>query len=166
MIPIIEGMYPGKFQYSRASSFDISMTESPVFSQPLIWLFAALYWCRKYHDELCIGYILGDQMISFLDDLRNIWSSMTSFKSDLPPLSFPLIKTEKSSINSSLPPDILKLCVWCENPDDGKPCGYCRKCHDEAMRISGVPFSFSSIAREALRKDDSVHPQSVLVAES
>jgi 7-cyano-7-deazaguanine synthase in queuosine biosynthesis len=97
------------------------------FSQMPVWITALLSSGAKDADYLALGYVLGDDAISYLEDIQNIWNAYGGLsKKTLPLLQFPLKKVSKEDIIRKLPLNILKLVTWCENSD--VPCGKCPPC--------------------------------------
>jgi len=88
--------------------------------------------------ELQISYVLGDDAISYLDDINSIYKAYNKIASQpLVPLRFPMTKTCKNQIADALPQQYLDLIVSCEEPRnvndeseifDYDPCGYCAAC--------------------------------------
>lgn len=95
--------------------------------QPYVWLFSYLSLPNKI-DTVAIGYIMNDDAISFLDDIRNIFKAYTMLNDQKIDLSFPIIKFKKSEIwHSSLMIDIRKDVSWCEDESNDN-CGKCDSC--------------------------------------
>ena len=117
------------------------------YVQMPIWLLGIQYFQDNYIDEFQIGYVCGDDMISYIDDIKNIIKSYNPIKFKETIIEFPIIKTHKRDIYSELPKKYLDLTITCENPqisdedyfeytDDKfyskvlpyKPCGDCDPC--------------------------------------
>jgi 7-cyano-7-deazaguanine synthase in queuosine biosynthesis len=95
-----------------------------------IWMFGAIMSLSDY-DELHIGYVMGDQAMSYMDDVKNLWKAYLPFvyNGKLPEIKFPLSKKYKAEMWESLPDDIRQLTVFCENTTyDGNDCGRCDTC--------------------------------------
>lgn len=109
-----------------------------MFSQMPLWVFGILYSGELSNiDEIHIGYVMNDDAISYLDDLKKIYKSFQIIShTKLPKLIFPLIKTPKEQILNELPYNYQKLTISCEDPklalgSDGVEffnCGYCAAC--------------------------------------
>lgn len=129
----IEGMLPHfkpyAFQHYGNAKFEF--VGSSIFSlrQPTLWITGLLYALTSDIDAVNIAYVLNDDAVSYLPELRAIWDSysgLTSLK--LPPLSFPLIKVDKHTLWNDLPDDLKKHVTWCEHPTSITPCGDCHSC--------------------------------------
>lgn len=80
-------------------------------------------------NKVNIGYVMNDDAISFLPEIKKIWKSLGLMKK-LPPLEFPLIKINKRDIISILMneyKEIYDLCWCCESESDVM-CGKCPSC--------------------------------------
>lgn len=118
---------------------DIFITESNGLSyvQMPIWLLGVLFFSDRNIDEFHIGYVCGDDMVSYVDDILKIYNSYKSVKNYDVKLKFPILKTHKDIIYSELPSKYLSLTVTCENPTiiegngdiiDYTPCCHCNPC--------------------------------------
>jgi 7-cyano-7-deazaguanine synthase in queuosine biosynthesis len=118
---------------------DIYITESNGLSyvQMPIWLLGVLFFSDRNIDEFQIGYVCGDDMVSYVDDILKIYNSYKSVKNYDVKLKFPILKMHKDIIYSELPPKYLSLTVTCENPTiiegngdiiDYTPCCHCNPC--------------------------------------
>ena len=109
-----------------------------VFSQLPMWLLGLLFQDNENsnYDEIAIGYIMNDDVISYLKEIKKMWKSFKSIRLGKAKLKFPLIKHTKESIKNQIPIEVFNKTVWCENPNvvvDKKskkyePCGYCHSC--------------------------------------
>ena len=58
------------------------------------------------------------------------------------PLSWlePMKAYDRTEILGDMPPDLIRLCWWCRDPDDGKPCHICSTCKavDPALEANGL----------------------------
>ncbi len=101
-------------------------------------LLAATSAMSKYNNEIWIGYIMGDDAISYLDEIKSIWEINKAFVVDEAKhtkLVFPLVQLKKMEIAYKLPADILKETFTCEAPtiidadaEIWKECGECQTC--------------------------------------
>ena len=66
-----------------------------------IFLFNLALSSKIETNKVCIGYVMNDDAVSFLPEIKKIWKSLGSLKK-LPPLEFPLIQTKKKEIISYL----------------------------------------------------------------
>ena len=105
-------------------------------NQVPIWIFSILYMSQDI-DEIQIGYIGGDDMLSYLDDFQKAYNSFSFIQTNKIPVKFPLKRLSKYDIVLALPNEYAKLVVTCENPKKvttlGKitsyePCCECSAC--------------------------------------
>jgi 7-cyano-7-deazaguanine synthase in queuosine biosynthesis len=113
-------------------------------------------------DNSCcaIGYVMNDDAISYLDDIRAIWKTLGKFTKSgkFPPLIFPLKKVSKHQILAQLPEALLKEISFCEEPDlkddHGKsvykPCRECTSC----KRMLTVTSRHNDHYKEVLKLKD------------
>lgn len=112
--------------------------DSLYFKQIPIWIFGAIFLQSMHFDEIQIGYVMNDDAISYLDEIKKIYNSYKGILDSITPLSFPLTKMKKIQMACELPREYLDLVVSCENPHivDGKkskiieyePCCDCPAC--------------------------------------
>lgn len=119
--------------------------QSPVnFPQPILWIFSLIFSINKYIDEIQIGYVINDDAISFINEIKNVYRSLKPFMDYQKPIKFPLIKETKFKLIDELPKKYLSHVTSCENPNltkisvknknNGnkytfyKPCGGCISC--------------------------------------
>jgi len=144
--------YPGLFLAEETAAIEVATYDRNGFVQPQIWVFAASFVVsRSRFKALQIGYVMGDQMISYLDDLRTLWKSLClfSYSEEPVPLEFPLWRTDKRTMRDALPKHLRELTVFCEYPNRKKPCGRCSKC-DEA----GVMEPSDELLRSSVVESD------------
>lgn len=140
--------YPNaEIKYLKGAEVDINCnTFKYHLSQPMIWIFASMFAVDD-HDEIWMGYVLGDDALGWMEDMRNLYRAYSPFMEiKLPEIKFPLIKEKKSMIIESYFPEKLHGRVsFCENPDlvtiNDKilslPCGHCASCerHERELKI-------------------------------
>lgn len=133
--PIIQRDY-SKFNYVGVT-YKILMNRDGgtlKLRQVPLFILGLLYEIGKEYDEVAIGYVVGDCVISWLDDIRRIWKSYKSLLcGKIPKLTFPLHNyTKEFDICDSIPESIRSYLVWCENPkkagDKFENCGNCLPC--------------------------------------
>jgi len=78
------------FSYlEKTSSIELcNVTTHYNLSQPPIWLFSSFHYLGNI-DEVQISYIMNDDAISYLDDIKNLYDSLLKFSKDKPELCFP-----------------------------------------------------------------------------
>jgi len=93
------------------------------------WVYNLINYLNSEHTEVAVGYVMNDDAISFLDDIRKLWNSYAGLvKETLPPLVFPLIKYTKTFIYGDLHPELKKHITWCESFGPADLCGTCHSC--------------------------------------
>lgn len=123
--------YPETFCYKELSKVLIEASGISYlhFKQIPIWLMSSLYVCGEF-DEIQIAYVMNDDAIAYLEDLKKIHRANRSIAPDIPPITFPLAKTKKESIIETLPEFYLKQISFCEGVDSDIPfCGECPSCN-------------------------------------
>ena len=68
-------------------------------------------------DELQIGYVMGDDAIGYIDEIKKLYRATKPFIVKQPKLTFPITKVYKNEIVNRLPEQYLKLITSCENPN-------------------------------------------------
>jgi 7-cyano-7-deazaguanine synthase in queuosine biosynthesis len=132
MVPILKEKYGSRFTYwKNGSDIHLSTGNHATYVQPLVWAFCGLLAGNNI-DKVAIGYVLGDDAISYIPDLVAFRNAISQFCNPLPELCFPLIKHHKKNVYDWLHAPLRKLAVWCENPSDKdfKHCGKCNACRD------------------------------------
>lgn len=86
------------------------------FSQPLIWSLSMAFAIKKNTDEIQIGYVVGDDALGSLTNIKKLFNSTKPFTYRHIPLKFPLIKKTKHMLMDELPEQYHKLITSCENP--------------------------------------------------
>lgn len=110
-------------------SESMGYTKNIVFGQ-ILCILQGLIHNYNEHDEVAVGYVMNDDIISYLPDIKKIWNSYKSIcYSNFPKLTFPLIKYSKSQICNELPKILLDNITYCVRFEDiDEPCGKCRSC--------------------------------------
>jgi 7-cyano-7-deazaguanine synthase in queuosine biosynthesis len=124
------------------NTFDITLDapgNAVIFKQMPIWINCLISSICKDHNEVAMGYIMNDDAISYLDDIKKVYDSYEPLFNwryedvKMPEIKFPLAKVHKSEIFTTIPIELGKLTVFCENPLEGNagefiPCGHCHTC--------------------------------------
>jgi len=79
-------------------------------------------------DELHLGYIMNDDAVSFIPEIKQMFNGYKGLIQNLPKLKFPLLKYNKQYIWNNLPEKIRKHTTWCESPRIKDNCGTCIPC--------------------------------------
>lgn len=107
------------------------------FNQLPIWIIGLQWLYGLDVSEFQFGYVMNDDAISYIDDIKNIHKSFSGLHNKVIELTFPLIKEKKYVMANNLPKKYFDLVVSCENPDiiDDKieilkyePCCECSAC--------------------------------------
>lgn len=86
------------------------------FKQVPVWIFGMTFLQSLDVDEIQIGYVMNDDAISYLDDIKNIYNSYQPICDKMIKLVFPITKKKKWEMARELPKKYLNLTVSCENP--------------------------------------------------
>lgn len=113
-------------------------TNHLMLKQIPIWILSILFSLNENFDEFQIGYVMNDDGISYINDIKKIYNAYKPILDVHTPLIFPLTKMKKDEIVNNLPKKYLNLTVSCEIPKiigdknakilNYKPCGYCEPC--------------------------------------
>jgi hypothetical protein len=139
------------FQYIGESTTSPSGCYNPGIAllQSIPILTTLLYGCDQSHESVAIGYVMGDDAISYLSELKTIWKTFSLNMLEghkLPELLFPLSKIHKTVIYNELPDGLKKSVVFCESPAMiDIPCGICDSC--KKMSMYGLLSDIQSVQR-------------------
>lgn len=120
MIPIFNKKYGDRFfdfGTIHKAMFCVHNHWSPLVQMP-IW-FNALIGSVPYDvGEICIGYVMNDCAISYLNDLQALAKCFSKriSKKPFPPIRFPLSKDLKEEIAYNIDSELKPHVVWCEMP--------------------------------------------------
>lgn len=108
--------YPDRFIPSIEGELLVSSGINMVLCQPPIWILFSHYTADLYDvDEIQIAYVMNDDAISYLDDVKNLYNAYSPFRSNFrAKLEFPLIKMKKYQIMDALPEHLMKNISYCE----------------------------------------------------
>lgn len=81
-----------------------------------IWILGLLFSQINNLDEIQIGYVMNDDAISYIDDIKRVYNSYKSLSDSLIPIKFPLQKYKKEMIVYELPEKYRDLTITCEEP--------------------------------------------------
>ena len=149
---IFKAKFNERFWCSAVPSISVeSFTGSRHFyNNQLPLLLAALAACVSgKKTKAALGYVMHDGAVSFLGELRQIWSAygVMAVVDKWPELVFPLAQYHKYGIASNLWPELRALCECCEVADeDRRPgvrfCGKCPPCRhnlEAGLIVPAVP---------------------------
>lgn len=130
--------FKDNFEYSYLLSIDIVESAHTVrLPQYPSWFTGCVYGLGDNIDEIQLGYVMNDDAISYLDDMKSLWKAyepLYNGSTPFPELTFPLTKIHKKDYISvfNFPKKYYELTVWCENPTYTHgcyiPCGECYPC--------------------------------------
>lgn len=115
-------------------------TGSSALPQMPLWIFGCWQlqgYYRKELTELQIGYVMNDDAISYLEEMKKVYYSYEClvdehYEGGMIPLNFPLIKYNKKQIMDLIPENIAAEVMSCESVieigDDHYSCGECNPC--------------------------------------
>jgi 7-cyano-7-deazaguanine synthase in queuosine biosynthesis len=141
-------------------SFDVGHDHNrkPVgrFTQTPLWVVASAY-CAADHDYVAMGFVMGDQTISWNREYKNLFDCYKKIRHDVEEessteLIFPIMRTPKDYIWAQGLPYELREHIWfCESPrkideNSFEPCGHCKPCshHPGPVHANG-PVSLDCI---------------------
>lgn len=132
-----------------------------IFKQLPIWMINILYSNLDIYDEIQIGYVMNDDIIPYIGEVKNIYDAFKPFMEYHPKLTFPLIKNKKEIIIPYLPDRYKEQIFSCENPQmlyesnnvdfDYKPCCECEACN-KILYTNNFGFGLSEKYEEELTK--------------
>jgi hypothetical protein len=98
--------------------------EDHTFTQPPMWIMGALIVSDvRKHTELCIGYVVGDQVMPLLANMANAWENLQAVSkfTGAIPVKFPLYLTSKLDVLKNLHPEVIRNAWFCERPHEVLP---------------------------------------------
>jgi 7-cyano-7-deazaguanine synthase in queuosine biosynthesis len=135
-----------QFTYEKISRWqetvkvDVDASCKIILQQPQVWVYGAYIFSQKEDlivDEIQLGYIMNDDALSFIDEIKGLWDALNKFQvswrtNPISQLTFPLIKMPKEhlmEIAATQYPDIFHKIHFCEFPkEDGSNCELCVSC--------------------------------------
>lgn len=148
---------PVRLLGSSHIKFDGNCFGTLALSQVPVWLFNLVTYLQHDHTEVAIGYVMNDDAMSYLDDVRAIWSAYSGLLfRELPPIVFPLVKYKKTMIHDRLHIDLRKHVTWCESPEKEDQCGTCPSCKkmvDACLQVPPPKKTFIELA-EAMAEEE------------
>jgi 7-cyano-7-deazaguanine synthase in queuosine biosynthesis len=133
---IIKSGYLSKYNISYDGCIykaDLSLKNKALgLIQVPVWIAGLVNHVCDRFDKVALGYVMNDDAISFLDDIKRIYNAYNGVMQPgekLPKLIFPLIKSHKRILWRDLDDDVKHLVSWCENTrGDEDDCGSCVPC--------------------------------------
>jgi len=95
-----------------------------------VWLSSIIYSYNEKHNKIALGYVTGDDDISYWPEIKGIYEAVSKmFRTNNPPeLVIPLRKVSKWYELSELPHEIINSVTFCENAFEDDNCGGCAPC--------------------------------------
>ena len=119
---------------------------------------AILYTLVPEHDYVALGYVVGDDIMSWMNDIVHLFNAWKPFlrENEYTELVLPLAKMSKYHIYHSLPSEIRKYVTWCESEREvtHRGCGSCRSCLKMKSYIDGIEFEPQLDLSSILSKED------------
>jgi len=127
MVPFFNAYPHFNFRGTLIKSEYSCYNDNLLNKQPMVWLHALIMAADTKYDAVAIGYIMNDDTISFLDDMKNFYEASLPFMDKyLPELEFPLSKVAKCQIFEALPDSLMQYVTTCESRIEW--CGECTPC--------------------------------------
>lgn len=147
---IFKNKYGTRFEYVGViMSVNVNKHDTSIYCPQLLFLLTALSHLSNKNDYAsCLGFVMNDNSISFLSEIKNIWKNISNLRmEDLPELMFPLSKYPKWGINSNLNESIKELCVCCEESTEDKFCHKCDPCKRN-LEAGLIPSKVEDVERD------------------
>jgi hypothetical protein len=95
IIPIFNKLYPNRFKYlGIIQKTDVILVgNNEIFRQLPLWLLTLLQFNRDI-EHVAIGYVMNDDAISYLSEIKRAWKSLAFIQDKQPKLVFPLSKNK------------------------------------------------------------------------
>jgi 7-cyano-7-deazaguanine synthase in queuosine biosynthesis len=129
LLPILQKKYSDRFVFLDTiyKAQVCSVGTFPPLKQLPVWISALMECTPETTNEVCIGYVMNDCAISYLQEIKSIFKAYSKFTfKKFPKVTFPLSKIPKSEIVIDLDKELKAEVVWCENPivhrEELKPC--------------------------------------------
>lgn len=122
----------GSYEHIEASiGYGTASMELMGFQQTPAWLNILQACCSTKHNVVYMGYVMGDDAISFLDEIQGVWKAYRKLSVGvLPALQFPLKGVSKKTLWNELDgrDGLRSLVTWCSSDDLPDNCGKCPSC--------------------------------------
>ena len=100
------------------SEVNIHGSHDLMFKQLPIWIFSILYLPFSEIDEIQIAYVMNDDAISYIDDIKKLFRAHKFLhRCKQPKLVFPLTKIDKGTMMDRLPDNYKQYMTSCECPE-------------------------------------------------
>ena len=127
LMPNSKNLYP-----IRKTVIEIPIPQEVKLPQLFAILTSLAYSSSSDVDHVSIGYVMNDDSMSFLNEIRSIWNKMTSMMHHAPPIKFPMKKYRKSDIWLMLSEKQKQYLTWGEDEfefqEESQYCGKCIPC--------------------------------------
>lgn len=132
-----------------------------------IWMLGAYFASNQCYDEIQMGYVMNDDALSYLEEIKNLYEAYQPFsQKPLPKMTFPIIKEMKEEMINDLPHNYKLFVYSCENPrilDNNKKeivyrfCGDCVPCKRYEKVRAFEHYTFLTNNSKMLRIYDKVN---------
>jgi len=148
IINLLEEKFPNQLTNERYFDYKIyarGIVNNYSLIQVPIWMLGGFLSVNKKFDEIQMGYVMNDDALSYLEEIKVLYKAFQPFSNDvLPEITFPIIKKHKREMFEELPRDILTYVWSCENPKVSdnenevvyETCGDCVVCQKYKEKIS------------------------------
>lgn len=148
-------LYPNRFTFKgTVYKCEVKQTSNwmPLLQMP-VWISAVMSTTPHDVQEICIGYVMNDCAISYLNELQALMKTYATklCQPNFPKIKFPLSKINKEEIHDNILAELKQHVVWCEMPEKEvngtfKPCGRCVSCQHSPI--------YSRIPKQVVEKLD------------
>lgn len=117
IIKLFEKRYNTHISDNESIKVGIDCNRMVKLPQLPVWIMGLLYSIDTNVTEIRMGYCMNDDAVSFVSDIKRIWSAYQSVcEGKLPKLTFPLLKLKKIEYIGKLPNEIMQEVYFCESP--------------------------------------------------
>jgi hypothetical protein len=159
MVPHFKELFGDKFDYRDKALVYENWTNNQHFpiKQTFVWLMSYLNMPINEYDTdpikaAAIGYVMNDDAISYIDEIRGLWNSFNAFCDHKVDIIFPTMKMKKNDVWESSPKFIQNNVTWCEGFYSEDRCGDCHSCKrmkDEIPHLYWKPDQITEIVKAA-----------------
>lgn len=154
-LKIICHYFSDKFNFFNIDSWpkivkvDVDKSKGVPLQLPQVWIYGAYIYLHSIDikiNEIQLGYIMNDDALSYLDEIKNLWKAFNLFQKGWEPvtakITFPIIKYPKNyliEIASDEYPEIFHKIHFCEKPlkndSNCKSCPSCEKAYKSGYEL-------------------------------
>lgn len=138
----------GKIKLARGAGENMSMAYSFLLTP---------FLCGSHNDGeiIALGYVMGDDAISYLPEIEALYKAFNPFSSHQIQVEFPLKQAHKKELAHELAREgLLNAVTWCESWKEDDNCGRCVPCKISALHnIRPVPEMDEDLCCETIDND-------------